>query len=265
MNIIASLTTIPSRINLILPTLESIFKQTIPVSKVEINIPYTFKRTGEEYEIPDWLLALEKTSKNTKCEVSLFRTEDYGAMTKVAPTLVRHMNSKDTYIWSVDDDFMYPQNMIAVLYREYIADNNYILCHSSGMWRYDPDNNCKGYISSRREGFSDFFEGFCTVLYPAFVVDEDFENYIIKTSATLDNRNSDDVILSNYFNLKNIKIYNCAYPYSRDRVLLGVSGLDYGLKEDALHKQGGGNVDRYIRVYNWLKEQNLNSWYKNIL
>lgn len=265
MYIIASLTTIPSRINLILPTIESIFKQTIPVRRVDINIPYFCKRTNEEYKIPTWLVELEQNSKGTKCEVFIYRTEDYGALTKVVPTLIRHRNINDAYVWSVDDDFIYPQNMLAVLYREYIPNNNYILCHSIGTWKKDENNNCIGYRSKRTEGFGNFFEGFCTVLYPPRNIEEDFEKYIIKASETLDNRNSDDVILSNYFNLKGVKIYNVAYPYDKDRMFISSCSSEYGHKNDALHKQGGGNTERYLRVYNWLTEQNLNSWVNNII
>jgi hypothetical protein len=260
MRIIASLTTIPSRINLIQPTIESIVKQTISIESVEINIPYNCRRTGDEYVIPEWLLALEQSSKGTQCEIRIFRTEDYGAITKIAPTLIRHRNEKDTYIWCLDDDFAYPENMLAVLYREFIPTRNYILCHSKALWDYDDDKNCKGYASSRREGFGDFLEGFSSVLYPAFVIGDDFEDYLARALHTDDNRNSDDVIISNYFNLKDIKIYCCAYPYSLDRILLGNKGAEYGQFDDALHNQGGGNTARYIRVYNWLRDHNLNSW-----
>lgn len=261
LKIIASLTTTPSRINLIKDTLYSILNQTINIHSVEINIPYIFEKTGEKYIIPDWLLKLEKTSK-----VKIFRTEDYGSITKVAPTLIRYKNNKNTLVWSVDDDFIYPVNMLAVLFREYIPDNNYILSHSGGQWVYNIDSPdfCERYVTHRREGFIDFLEGFATVLYPAFLIEEDFESYVIKTSKCFENRNSDDILISNYFKLKGIKIYNCAYPYKKEHKLLGEFGLDYGNDKNALHKQDGGHQKRYVRVFNWLKEQNLNGWIKNL-
>lgn len=261
MRIIASLTTIPSRVNHILPTIQSILNQTITIDSIEINIPYFFKRTGEVYNIPEWLLALEKDSKNSKCKVRIFRTEDYGAITKIAPTLLRYKNNKNTYIWSLDDDFEYPENMLAVLYREFSPKNNYVLSHSGGRWVYNEDSKeCENYVSSRREGTVDFIEGYASILYPAFIVEDDFENYITKTSKTLDCRNSDDIIISNYLNIKNITMYTCAYPYNSTKTLIEGCNLQHGSDEDSLHKQGGGNAERYIRVFNWLKEENLNSW-----
>lgn len=262
MKIIASLTTTPYRINLIEPTIDSILNQTIPIDAIELNIPYVFLRNGEKYEIPNWLLKLEKNSKKYKCQIRIFRTEDYGAITKIAPTLIRHKNNNDVHVWSLDDDIEYPVNMLATLYREYIPDNRYVLAHSSGNWVYDDET--KEYINfktSRREGFFDFLEGFATALYPVFLFQNDFEDYILKTCKTIDNRNSDDVLISNYLALKGIKIYNCAYPYSENKVLLSDDNLKkYGHKKDALHQQGGGNLDRYIRVLNWLKDNNLNGW-----
>jgi len=259
MKIIASLTTIPSRINFILPTIQSIFSQTIPVDSIEVNVPYIFQRTGEAYELPEWLIALEQNSKDSKCQVRIFRTEDYGAITKVAPTLMRHRSTKDTYVWSLDDDFNYPVNMLASLFREHIPSKYRILTHSCGHWTYDSFRNCSGFGTTRTEGAGDFLEGFASVLYPPLSIESDFEDYITLTSKELDNRNSDDIILSNYFKLKNITIYNCGYPHVVAGELLD-KGLNYGHEVDALANQGGGNVARYIRVFNWLKDINLNAW-----
>ena len=261
MKIIASLTTIPSRIDLFLPTLQSIVNQTIAVDSIEINIPYIFKRTGETYKIPEWLLNLEQDSKNSKCKIQIFRTEDYGAITKVAPTLIRHKDDVDTYVWSLDDDYMYPVNMLAVLYREFIPERNYVLSHSCGYWKCNiSSRECEGYLSTRKEGYAAFLEGFATVLYPTSIIKDDFEKYIIMTSETLDCRNSDDIIISNYLSMKNVKIYNCSFPYSSTKQLFLDLTLPHSQSKDSLHKQGGGNQERYIRVFNWLKSHNLNSW-----
>jgi hypothetical protein len=258
MKIVASLTTTPNRINLILPTILSILNQTIRVDGVDVNIPLVFERTGEKYEVPEWLADLEESSKDTNCPVRIYRTKDYGAITKVAPTLMRYRNN-GVYIWSLDDDFEYPVNMLAALFREFIPSKHRVLTHSCGHWTYDSFRNCTGFTTGRAEGVGDFLEGFASVLYPSSVIDNDFEDYINITSKILDNRNSDDIILSNYLKLKNVTIYNCGYPYVIAGVLLN-EGLNYGRKEDALHHQGGGNVERYIRVFNWLQSMNMNAW-----
>jgi len=262
--IIASLTTTPYRIDLLFPNILSILDQTIPIDSIEINVPYIFKRTGEEYIVPQWLIDMSENTTNDSCPVRIFRTEDYGAATKVVPTLLRHKGSDSTYIWSVDDDFEYPHNMLAVLYREFNPNKLRVLSHSGGRWQYDQESKASivNYQSSRKEGFINFFEGFATVLYPGNLIQDDFENYIIKASEELDCRNSDDIILSNYFVGKKASIYNVAYPYDVTRPLFNRKHSQYSEAPDALHNQGGGNQDRYIRVYNWLVEQNLNAWYK---
>jgi len=263
MRIIATLTTTPRRIGEIRKTLNSVLNQTIPIEAIEINVPYILKRSGEEYQIPEWLSQLEAETKNTKCEVRIFRTEDFGAITKIAPTLFRYQGQKDVFAWSIDDDVEYPVNMLATIFREYMPDRDYVLCHSGAEWKFDSEDFCIGYNPDRRERDVHFAEGHATIFYPAGLVQEDFEDYIFKTTQTDDTRNSDDIIISNYFALKNIKIHCCAYPYREQSLFLVNRALKYGMNSQALHKQGGGNQKRYIRVFNWLKENNLNGWVKN--
>ena len=266
MKIIASLTTIPSRIEHIQSTLESIVNQTIPLHAIELNIPWIYKKTGEGYKIPTWLLELVESSKNTQCEIRIFRTEDYGSITKIQSTVERYRMQSDVYIWSVDDDFIYAPNMLAVLYRDFIPSNPYVLSHSCGHWiyRYKTDI-CVSYETYRTEGFKEFLEGFATVLYPASVFQDDFNDYIVKMCEVEDNRNSDDIIISNYLILNNIKIYNCSFPYYEGHYLLNFTqnSLPYGFTSDALHYQGGGNKERYLRVFKWLEDSGLNGWIKN--
>ena len=88
--IIASMTTIPSRIDLIRPVIEAVLNQTVPIEHLEVNVPYQCIRTGEAYELPAWLEGMER--------VKIFRTEDCGPITKVAPTFLRYQNDLETYI-----------------------------------------------------------------------------------------------------------------------------------------------------------------------
>ena len=264
MKIIASLTTIPSRIEHIQSTLESIKNQNIVINAIELNIPWTFERTGETYTIPNWLLELVESSQKTECEIRIFRTKDYGAITKVAPTILRHREDKEVLIWSVDDDFKYPSNMLSVLIHTYKPTKRYVLSHSCGNWIYNESTgDCIDYHAYRGRGVNDFLEGFATVLYPAYFFLDDFEDYITKTSQLLDNRNSDDIIMSNYLALKDIEIYNCVFRYHRVYLSDQLNGMSYGLGSDALHKQQDGHHKRYIRVFNWLKAEEMNGWLKN--
>lgn len=267
MKIIASLTTIPSRIEHIQATLESIITQNVLVNAIELNIPHIFEKTGETYTIPDWLLELVKSSKNTQCEVRIFRTDDYGTITKIAPTIFRYMGDNDVLIWSVNDNFKYPINTLSALLYSYKPSKRYVLSHSCGNWIYDKSTGgCIDYTASRDEGLHDFLEGFATVLYPAYFFLDDFEDYITITGQVPDNRNSDDVIMSNYLALKDIKVYNCKLKLNSVYSLAELNRMSYGLSSDAplyaLQQLKYEQHMRYVRVFNWLKSEEINGWLK---
>ena len=60
---IVSITTSPKRIKLMKNTLDSILNQSHPPDLIRINIPKQFKRTGQYYEIPDFI------KKNNKIQI----------------------------------------------------------------------------------------------------------------------------------------------------------------------------------------------------
>jgi hypothetical protein len=105
----------PRRVDLLRPVLESLVAQSPDgiVASIELNIPYFNIRTRENYSIPEWLNA--NSSSFFGKRVRIFRTPDYGAITKVAPTLLRHASSKGVYVWSVDDDTVYDQDSLSHL------------------------------------------------------------------------------------------------------------------------------------------------------
>jgi hypothetical protein len=220
MPVIASLTTLPSRINLLRPMLVSILNQSYPVDSIHINIPLVCKRTKEEYVIPKWLESFPK--------LEIFRTEDYGSITKVAPTFFRE---KEAYIWSVDDDLAYPPNIL-----KFLIENN-------------RPNAVRYYYDFKLDDLQ-IFEGFGSILYPPSCIEKDFLEYLEITSALPDCRVSDDVILSNYFvNLERVKVF------TRENIHKYV--LPYYKSKDATHLQAGGHGVRYKRVIEQLKSLGL--------
>jgi hypothetical protein len=245
MYIVASMTTIPSRLSKTRTVIESILSQTIPIDHLEFNIPYHCIRTGEIYTIPEWLKNIPK--------VEIHRTEDYGAITKVAPTLLRHKN-KDTYIWSVDDDFEYPCNTLATLFRAHKPSIQRILCLQGAFWN---NTDGTGYHGTSNEGLVHFVEGFGSVLYPPNCIKDDFENYVVTTSKDMDCRKSDDIILSNYFAKNEIPMYTCFNP---ERFDIHTKAMPYYNDSHALHLQDTGHSERYTRVYNYLIRNNLIGW-----
>lgn len=102
---IVSLTTIPSRLSLIAPTLKSLLRQTRAPRRIVLNLPQFSKREKVPYVVPEFLASLA-------C-VEIVRCEDIGPATKATPTLMRE--KPDQLVIIVDDDRIYPPSFVADL------------------------------------------------------------------------------------------------------------------------------------------------------
>jgi hypothetical protein len=244
MQIIASMTSIPSRIDRIRPAIESVLSQTVAVTQLELNIPYVCARTNERYELPAWLENIPR--------VAIFRTEDFGPITKIAPTLLRHRADLDTYVWSVDDDYAYPPNQLQLLYTGHDPGSYRILARHGGI--FNPDGSVTFMYGQTEVGM---FEGFGTVLYPPSCVGDDFEDYVKATSEFVDCRLTDDVVLSIYFHSRGVPIFLWNEP-SDDQPFYPTGSLPYSAEADAIHRQGDGNVERHKRSFHVLKALGFN-------
>lgn len=234
-DIIASMTTIPSRINLIRPAIESALDQTVPVKHIELNVPYRCIRTAQDYRIPAWLQCMEG--------VRIFRPDDYGPITKVAPTFLRHRGDRDTYIWSIDDDCAYPTNQLELLYLVHDSAKRRILTRHGGKIR--PDGTVQ-FLYGETE--VSLFEGFGSVLYPPDCIGNDFAEYLKVTSANRDCRMNDDMVLSLYFARHGLPIY--LYNKPSDEVPFTNPGWLPHAKTDAL--SDGGYEDIYKRIISFV-------------
>lgn len=106
-DVMVSLTTIPSRLPYLAPTLKSLLRQSCAPRKIIVNLPFYSLREKCPYDIPDWLIGLSG--------VEIHRVEDLGPATKLLPTLKRV--APDQPIIVVDDDRLYHQTFIADLVR----------------------------------------------------------------------------------------------------------------------------------------------------
>lgn len=103
--IVFSLSTIPSRLPAIEPTLLSLLRSTVRPNVVYLVLPRTSAREKTVYKIPRWLKRLEASEDALK----LLRPEtDYGPITKVYPVLEEEKHP-ETMLLLADDDEWYPE------------------------------------------------------------------------------------------------------------------------------------------------------------
>ncbi len=99
-NFCVSLTSLPSRIDNIDGTINSINEQTLKPKKIFLNLPYKFKRFPNYKFTENQLIYLKKYN------LEISRCEDYGPATKLMGSLNKIKNSFDCVIL-LDDDHIY--------------------------------------------------------------------------------------------------------------------------------------------------------------
>lgn len=98
------LTTTPSRIAHLAPTLASLFAQHVRPQQIRLHVPHHSRREACDYTIPPWLPALP---------VRIVRCEDHGPATKLLPAL--DPAAPDDLLLVVDDDKLYPRTLVGAL------------------------------------------------------------------------------------------------------------------------------------------------------
>lgn len=102
---VISLTTIPSRLPLIGLTLKSLMRQRLAPARIVLNLPRFSRRENVAYVVPSFLEGLRS--------VEIRWCEDLGPATKLLPSL--RGEAADTRIIVVDDDRVYPPNLVGDL------------------------------------------------------------------------------------------------------------------------------------------------------
>ena len=106
--VIATLTSLPERMEHVDAAINSIINQTMPVSEIVFSLPERSKRTQQAYRIPERFLSHPK--------ISILRAErDYGPITKLLPVLQREWNNPNSLILCFDDDIVYPSTFVSDL------------------------------------------------------------------------------------------------------------------------------------------------------
>ena len=132
--VVISLTTTPSRITRLAPTLRSLLTQDYPLTAICLAIPRHSVRENRTYTVPAQL--------SRHPTISVVDSErDWGPATKLLPTLRAEREGPETVIIAVDDDNVYPREMVSTFVRWSSTLPDAALCFrgwrvpSSGRWR----------------------------------------------------------------------------------------------------------------------------------
>lgn len=228
MRVVASLTTSPSRIHMLGPTLTSLDHQTRPPDAIILNLPLTFQRTGETYSVPDWI-----QRNHPRVVINRVRV-DYGPATKLIPTLALE---RDSYILVVDDDQRYSPYLLERFLNA--ASPRRAVCQT-GMSSY--------LVAPERPGEVDIFEAYGGVLLHTSMFEPDFAPYMDRMYAHTVARLCDDLTISAYLRWKGVTIlwYKDADVDIRKH-WDGGGVLKHGNGPDALWRMGDTR-GRYTKV-----------------
>jgi hypothetical protein len=101
-DLVITLTTLPSRIDRIGPTIKSLLNQTRAAREIRLNVPRMSRRESTPYVVPEWLRRLGS--------VTIVACEDYGPATKLIPSVVGA--PPDDRLLVVDDDRIYHRHLV---------------------------------------------------------------------------------------------------------------------------------------------------------
>ena len=252
MRLIVSFTTTPTRIKLIEPMINSILLQSRQPDMFIINLPTEYLKDKTELIIPDFIKNNDKIIVN--------RCQDVGPATKLLGILDSNINFNNTdYIISVDDDVAYQKDLLKKYFKFICMFKNNVL----GLQGF---NLINGYIyyTNKTIKFNhvDVLEGYGSVCYPYKFLKKDILNTIKYYPSYL--INSDDIILSNYFNKKT----NLFLISTTNFNIKKNTSFEYGFQKDALSFNNGNfkmHFSNYKKAFNYLIKTNQCYFGKNEL
>jgi hypothetical protein len=205
--IIISLTTIPSRLNYhdsrggLRPVIDRLLTLSYPNYEIHLNIPYIVKKTNEEYSLPSWLTEI------TDSKLKIFRTDDYGSMTKILPTILRTEESDNVIIITVDDDLSYEDGFIEYHIEKRKQYPNAVIGFA-GISALN--GTCHFCTTVKNDVRVKIIEGYKTVSYRRSFFKPDFFSEFVGESW------SDDIILSAYMGKHSIEKWVVSYDKDED-------------------------------------------------
>jgi hypothetical protein len=198
--VILTLTTIPNRLarpneNGVQLVINFLCNLSYDNYEIHFNIPYVNAKTNEEYIIPDWLSDIKSE------KLHIFRTEDYGSLTKLLPTIYR-VTDPESIIITLDDDLEYMDGFIEyhVKMREKYPNAALGFAGMSSI----PNGICHFCTPVPQDTRVKILEGYKTVSYLRGFFKEDFEEFAVGNW-------NDDMIISAYLGKEYIEKIVMAY------------------------------------------------------
>lgn len=222
MRVVVSLTTLPTRYNKLLLTINSLINQSYKPDVIYLSHSLIAKRSGLLYEkIPPEIL-------NNVVEVIL--ENDYGPISKLLGALEREKDD-ETIIVTVDDDIIYPNNLIESLLNKsklypdcaigstgvILGQNRFTISSNSSLsasW-----NNITGFEVDHVNGRNvDILCGVSGILYKRYFFPSISE--LVQYTKDEDIFRNDDVLLSMYCNFRGInrKLFSDLPLISNDNI-----------------------------------------------
>jgi len=250
MNIIVTLTTVPNRLlehhgscsaRLAITTL---LEQSYQSYEVHFNIPLYYR--NNPIILPEWIDEYAKKYNHLK----VFRTDDYGPITKIFPTLER-VTDLETMIIVADDDLYYMDGMIS---SHVEARSRYPEAALGFAGLSSIDGSCHFCTTIQKDTRVKILEGYKTVSY----LRKFFDTEELK-SQFMDKSWRDDETLSAYMGYKNIP-----------KIVLAYSGdTDYNPRVESFPvighvptQQGGCHVFRNCDEAQKRSDDNIQKFYK---
>jgi hypothetical protein len=218
--LIVSLTTLPSRIHLLRPTLDSLASQTHKPDGIFLCLPRWSTREQCAYERPSWLSAYEPLVRIVPCD------EDYGPGTKLLGCLPHLPNPCCLVI--VDDDLVYRPFVLKVLYERQMADirSSFSFC-TDPMPPVRPSvNEVIVEVGQGADGFSFFSSNLDGIIQYAETVLQNPHLRLV-----------DDLWISAFLSLKGIPVRGLAQELPPNEVVYEVSHATNQLRHLGGHQQ----------------------------
>ncbi len=167
--IIVSLTSFPARIDKVWITISSLFNQTLKPKRIILWLAEE-QFPGKEKNLPSSLVNQKKRGLEIRFCDDLKSHKKYFYTMKENP---------DDVIVTVDDDMLYPENMLEQLWKSHIKNPGVVYCNYAHKITFDDNGNIKPYrkwISGYGESINPNIRvmpvGCGGVLYPPHVLDE---------------------------------------------------------------------------------------------